>query len=493
MRIVFDEGWLGLAKKVTFWNSRGENPVVRTLTVDLLTNQLESLLDYTVPIPAEPLEYEGEATYVIDGYFVKELIENKTVLTVRTSISSDTNIVTVNEPITATEATALKNRNVKIGDTVYTITSATAGTAGNASITLDSNISSATANDYIYAADGSRRRSVSDKLNVIYSPKADNANEPVDPTPSQAEQLQVQIDTILEDVTEQAQIAVDAAETATEQATIATAQANIATAAAQTATEQATLATDAAQTATTKANEAQASATSAAASASSATISANSASEAARIATEKAAEVAEATTTTEGASLAAIQAAATATEKAKEAKESATSATNAATSANADATTASNAAIEAKSYTVGGTGTRDDEDTDNAKFYMEQAKAIAGGDYVTNYELNLRVNQIVLPLTNDVETLNNRIDGIEDEIEIINSDLDTAFDEIEALKYADIQTNATINNVSAKTEAMWDALFNDITENPLLVDFDDLTGFILAGGVWNKPLRRLEV
>lgn len=40
-------------------------------------------------------------------------------------------------------------------------------------------------------------------------------------------------------------------------------------------------------------------------------------------------------------------------------------------------------AEEARSYSVGGTGTREGEDTDNARYYMEQAKAIAGGDYVT--------------------------------------------------------------------------------------------------------------
>ncbi len=41
---------------------------------------------------------------------------------------------------------------------------------------------------------------------------------------------------------------------------------------------------------------------------------------------------------------------------------------------------ASVSATESKSYAVGGTGTREGEDTDNAKYYMEQTKAIAGAD-----------------------------------------------------------------------------------------------------------------
>ncbi len=38
----------------------------------------------------------------------------------------------------------------------------------------------------------------------------------------------------------------------------------------------------------------------------------------------------------------------------------------------------------AESYTKGGTGTRDGEDTDNAKYYMEQTKAIAGANIAIN-------------------------------------------------------------------------------------------------------------
>lgn len=48
--------------------------------------------------------------------------------------------------------------------------------------------------------EGKRQRSISVELEVEYAPIADNAGEPTDPTPSQAEQLQGQIDTLLDDI-----------------------------------------------------------------------------------------------------------------------------------------------------------------------------------------------------------------------------------------------------------------------------------------------------
>nr|DAG81039.1 MAG TPA: Head fiber protein [Caudoviricetes sp.] len=69
------------------------------------------------------------------------------------------------------------------------------------------------------------------------------------------------------------------------------------------------------------------------------------------------------------------------------ASESATSAGNAAIIANQRANAADTSAILSQSYAKGGTGTRVGEDADNAKYYMEQAKAAAGGDFATKTEL----------------------------------------------------------------------------------------------------------
>ena len=128
MRIEFDESWDGYAKTVVFWNARGENPVKRTLTADLLEDITQSSRIYICMIPGEPLEEAGECTIIIDGY-----------------------------------------------------------------------------------AEGKRPRSVPARLKVRPAPDSDRAGEPVDPTPTQAEQLQRQIDGLMGNIQEQAIIAHDAA------------------------------------------------------------------------------------------------------------------------------------------------------------------------------------------------------------------------------------------------------------------------------------------
>lgn len=47
--------------------------------------------------------------------------------------------------------------------------------------------------------------------------------------------------------------------------------------------------------------------------------------------------------------------------------------------ASAYAQSANAKSVLAESYAIGGTGTREGEDTDNAKYYMEQAKLQTGG------------------------------------------------------------------------------------------------------------------
>ena len=130
MNIIFDESWLDYAKTVTFWDAKGQNPVKRVLTADYLTEPIKAL-DYTIPIPAEPLAYQGRMTFVIDG-----------------------------------------------------------------------------------AIDGARKRSVSDELKVRYAPQADDALDPEEVTPSQIEQLQQEIDSILPDMIAERVQAQEAKETA---------------------------------------------------------------------------------------------------------------------------------------------------------------------------------------------------------------------------------------------------------------------------------------
>lgn len=79
LRITFAENWDGFAKKITFWNAVGENPV----DIQLGTNLLEDVANprvYIVPVPGEAMTEAGECTFVIEGTegdVVKRSIEGK--------------------------------------------------------------------------------------------------------------------------------------------------------------------------------------------------------------------------------------------------------------------------------------------------------------------------------------------------------------------------------------------------------------------------------
>lgn len=61
--ITFSDDWSEYAKKVVFFDARGENPVAVLLTG--ANEKTEG--EYLIKIPAEPLKYEGDIEYVIDG------------------------------------------------------------------------------------------------------------------------------------------------------------------------------------------------------------------------------------------------------------------------------------------------------------------------------------------------------------------------------------------------------------------------------------------
>lgn len=306
LNLIFDEGWSGLAKKITFWNSKGMNPVEITLTTDHLTNMSTSLLDYTVSIPPEPLEFDGEMEYVIDGY-----------------------------------------------------------------------------------KDGVRVRSLADKMVVKYAPTANNAGSPADPTPTQAEQLQKQIDTMLGDMQAERIKAETAASTSQQAAETSVLAKGSAESAAQTATTKAGEASDSASAAKTSEENAKQSETNAKASEESAANYAqtaiNKALEAkqtleeaitAKNSAESAKTVAE---TARNETLTAKNESIAAKTSAETAKDDAISAKTAAETAQSSAETAKNESISAK------------EDAISAKIAAEtardQAQEIAGGDFATRAEL----------------------------------------------------------------------------------------------------------
>ena len=144
--------------------------------------------------------------------------------------------------------------------------------------------------------DGVRQRSISGTMTVHKAPFAPDAAEPSDPTPTQAEQLQTQIDTMLGDMAEYAIKAVNAkteAETAKAAAETAKGMAEVAQTAAETAQGKA-------ETAQSKAETAKAAAETAKAGAETAQINsetAKTAAEAAQAASETAQAAAEAAQT----------------------------------------------------------------------------------------------------------------------------------------------------------------------------------------------------
>lgn len=131
-----------------------------------------------------------------------------------------------------------------------------------------------------------------------------------------------------------------------------------------------------ADVATQKAQEATDASNSASESAANANTYAANASNSADIASTKATEASQSASNANASSESASNSAATATLKANDANTSATNARNSADIAQ------SNAALS-KSYAVGGTGTREGEDTDNSKYYYEQAKAVSNVDVAT--------------------------------------------------------------------------------------------------------------
>ena len=98
----------------------------------------------------------------------------------------------------------------------------------------------------------------------------------------------------------------------------------------------------------------------------------------------------------------------TAAAKAGEASSSAIAAANSAQGigeaeerAAASAALSTDQAALAKSYAVGGTGSRPGEDTDNAKYYKDQAAAIVGGDYATKLDVSTAKREAIAAASSD--------------------------------------------------------------------------------------------
>ena len=107
-------------------------------------------------------------------------------------------------------------------------------------------------------------------------------------------------------------------------------------------------------------------------------------------------------------------AASTASTAAQTAATAADVATAAAGSASGDAEDAEDAAIAAESWTQGGTGTREGEDTNNAYYWYTQAQSIAGGDYAPRIHTHVTDDITDFPDTMPPSPHTHSIDDITD-------------------------------------------------------------------------------
>lgn len=235
---------------------------------------------------------------------------------------------------------------------------------------------------------------------VLDSELPDSAGNAGTITPSDKEQLQAEIAGMETLFTTAKAAAETAAANAKVSETNAKASETAAAGSASSAEASKTAATGSAATAASQASAANESAAKAAASQKAAqTAETNAkASETAAAASQGSAETASASAQNSAASAAqsaqtAQNAASTATGAASSASQSATAASGSASQAQASAAAAAQSATSvdginktAQSWAVGGTGTREGEDANNAKYWAEQAQAVVGGDFATKVE-----------------------------------------------------------------------------------------------------------
>ena len=115
---------------------------------------------------------------------------------------------------------------------------------------------------------------------------------------------------------------------------------------------------------------------------------------------------------------------------------------------------------------------------------------IEGGVYVTVNQINNMITQVENRMNATIYEFDYRInpDGPIESYTSGGHDVD-----ITALREDNLFIHSRLNEAAAQVTAVWDALMTEITENPAVVDFDNLDGILLTNGVWNVPLRRLEV
>lgn len=259
------------------------------------------------------------------------------------------------------------------------------------------------------------------------------------------------------------------AQIATEKAAAASASAAAARNSATSAGESATAAANSATAAKASEDSAAFSAANAAASATSAGNSADAASERAANAANSASAAATSAQTAQSAASAATDEASTASTAAESASGSASQAQESAAAAAESAASVDGINKTAQSWAVGGTGTREGEDTNNAKYWAEQAKEVAGGDFATKADLAAKPSLVIseIPkgrMRGDIKGTG-KVGTYEDLMasQYYNSTTDPANPGSWA---CDINGNGTINTADVKT-----LLSGSIYSHPFMADY----------------------
>ncbi len=325
LRMTFGSAWDGTAKTAYFTDALGSASVSLVLGLDTLTEDGA----YEVDVPSEALKIAGVATVTVKGV----LVSGETTTRAITTAAGHFRVLDSELPdsagnagtITASDKEQLQAEIAGM-ETLFTTAKAAAETAAANAKTSETN---AKASETAAAASAISANSF--KTSAAHS--AGTASDKADAAAQSAEEA------------EDARVS-------------ALGFANDAQAA-LTAAKNAKAAAEAAQSAAEAAEDnAESSATAAAGSAQAAQ---------------------DAASTAAGAASSASTAAAVASGSASQAQASAAAAAESAASVDGISKTA-------QSWAVGGTGTREGEDTNNAKYWAEQAEATVGGDFATKQE-----------------------------------------------------------------------------------------------------------
>lgn len=155
--------------------------------------------------------------------------------------------------------------------------------------------------------------------------------------------------------------------------------------------------------------------------------------------------------------------------------------------ANAKIAAAAAEVVNARSWAVGGTGTRPDEDTNNAQYWSEQAKAIAGGDYATKQNAQMYVSNHNASLEAHTDIRAQILSSASESAMLISGTVSAHNSNSDAHP----ATQAAMYDLDGRITYLELKYGTHIIGNSFEVAFTNLSGLAVTG-VWNEPYARIE-